>query len=76
MINDKVGGINNVIQNSNFNAKGLTDNYNNTNIYILGPATVEYCLLENASSDLVDVGGTGSRLQNITLKYNLFINSG
>ena len=76
MLNDNVGGINNTIQYSTFNANGRTDNYNNTDIAILGPVTVEYCLIENASSDLVDVGGSGSRVQDITLKYNLLVNAG
>ena len=52
MLNDNVGGINNTIKYSTFNANGRTDNYNNTDIAILGPVTVEYCLIENASSDL------------------------
>ena len=76
MLNDNVGGINNTIQYSTFNANGLTDNYNDADIYILGPATVEYCRIENASSDLVDVGGSGSSVQDITLKYNLLVNAG
>ena len=76
MLNDNVGGINNTIQYSTFNANGLTDNYNDADIYILGPATVEYCRIENASSDLVDVGGSGSSVQDITLKYNMLVNAG
>jgi hypothetical protein len=77
MVNGNVGGSNNTITYSTFNGNGLTDNYNNANVYVNGGTTrVEYCYLENASADLYNAGGSGSSVQNIILKYNLLVNAG
>lgn len=78
MLNGDVGGSNNTITHSTFNANGLIDNFNSADIGNIsgGTTTIEYCFIENASSDLLDIGGSGSTLQHIIVKNNLFYNSG
>jgi hypothetical protein len=63
-----------MVTNSVFNANGLNDNSNSTNINFngRGALTVEYCLLENAYGDLIDLGGGGTSL----IQWNVFHNAG
>jgi hypothetical protein len=77
MINGDIAGTNNTtITNSVFNGNGRTDNFNNGDVNIQGNVTATYNLVENAPADLWDQGGTGSTVQDLTLKYNVFSNSG
>lgn len=77
MISGDVAGTNNTtITNCVIDGGGLNDDTNNANVYLQGNVTGTYNLIKNAAQDSWDCTGSGATLQTVTLKYNVFYNSG